>query len=1243
MVAYLQKPEGSEAFHQIVDFLNTSHIKYALIENPKIYISLIQQFWGTATARTTDDGEVEITASIDGQVKTITEASLRRHLKLEDSDGITSLPNTEIFEQLALMGYVSDSDRLTFQKGHFSPQWRFFIHTILHCLSPKTTAWEQFSSNIATAIICLATNRTFNFSKMIFDAMVKNLDSTHKFLMYPRFLQICLNKQKRLLQPHTRTYLAHTLTKKLFSNMKRASRGYSGVDFPLFPTMITTPESSPSRITSSPSLSPQTYQSPQSSPLRDITRQDAEIPQSQFPTQTQVADEAAFTSVDVDAGGAATTDIGLEAGQGSGTMHKTPTRPHDSPLLRVHTLGSDEGSLQQNELMDLVTKLTDRVEVLENDLQQTKKVYSSALTKLIMRVKKLEHRVKTRQPRRRARVIISDTEEDLEDPSKQGRRIAEIDQNPSISLVQDEGTSWIQEDAEIQGKTSADTEILLDQEEPTELVEDLGSVIAEADQAHDIDWSDPAVLRYHALQNRSFSVAEVRKNMCMYLKNQGGYKQSHFKGMSYEDIRPIFEKSSKKRSREDSDEDNAKKQKLEDDAEKEELRDSMDVVPRDDIAIDIESLATKYPIVDWKTHVLTENMMYYQIIRADGSSKITKYSVKCLMILIGKMYWIYKDWYKKEKKYPLTQEMLSRMLSRRLEVDQESEMAFELLRGGLSGIKFIRLSTAKSKCKYCLSHNWQYKPVITARRILVLLGHRLSLYLISSIREDSVGLYWTSYPVGTILPSIPSTPVASSALRRRVMVLAPRQPIPHGRPYRYHLNGPVHMMTARKRVGPLPTHHLATSSDSSADALSDSASSRSSSDHSLPTPSSGRKILKSPWGSPIPIGYGDGDVNRFPDGDGDGDRDEAEKQGWGCIPRLSAAISDRPSHDSSFASPSRKRSRSPAASVPLSLPIPRALSYARADLLPSPKRIRSSKFAMDLEVSSAEDSEPSRYKGTDLEMDVDVEIETGVRGPVEVKFDRVTHPVIADDIPEPTQEGAVEVTYETLRDLVQRFHDHTKEIPVHRVQAIESLEWDNMRLRDMMDVMSQRVARTMPNTRSRASRTRKGINKQIDLPKKPDTDTEKGSSRGHKVSKVKEVESEEWRRLLLHQISDILLSSRIKIRHYAMLDLRLGVGWTRRVLRRKPVKLQVDNLVMLKLELPQELSRVHNTFHVSNLRKYYADEPLAVPLDELHFDEKLRFVEKPAEIMDREVKRLRQSRVLIVKVRWNSRRGPEFT
>ncbi|GJZ30664.1 hypothetical protein Tco_0575711 [Tanacetum coccineum] len=83
--------------------------------------------------------------------------------------------------------------------------------------------------------------------------------------------------------------------------------------------------------------------------------------------------------------------------------------------------------------------------------------------------------------------------------------------------------------------------------------------------------------------------------------------------------------------------------------------------------------------------------------------------------------------------------------------------------------------------------------------------------------------------------------------------------------------------------------------------------------------------------------------------------------------------------------------------------------------------------------------------------------------------------------------------------------------------------------------------------------------------------------------------------------------------------------------------------IAYKLELPQELSRVQNTFHVSNLKKCYADEPLAISLDGLHFDDKLQFVEEPVEIMDREVKRLKRSRIPIIKVRWNSRQGPEFT
>nr|GEX51059.1 putative reverse transcriptase domain-containing protein [Tanacetum cinerariifolium] len=99
---------------------------------------------------------------------------------------------------------------------------------------------------------------------------------------------------------------------------------------------------------------------------------------------------------------------------------------------------------------------------------------------------------------------------------------------------------------------------------------------------------------------------------------------------------------------------------------------------------------------------------------------------------------------------------------------------------------------------------------------------------------------------------------------------------------------------------------------------------------------------------------------------------------------------------------------------------------------------------------------------------------------------------------------------------------------------------------------------------------------------------------------------------------------------------------------------QVGDRVMLKvlskvrdvsyrLELPQQLSRVHNTFHVSNLKKCLSDKSLLIPLDELRIDDKLHFLEEPVEIIDREIKQLKKSRIPIIKVRWNSKRGPEFT
>ncbi|GJZ85981.1 hypothetical protein Tco_0657591 [Tanacetum coccineum] len=241
--------------------------------------------------------------------------------------------------------------------------------------------------------------------------------------------------------------------------MRRASKGYTRVDIPLFPTMlvqgpILQGEGSTVLVEShhTPSGAPKTSQPPLSSPSRIPIKQETKVPQPSSPTHTNVADEATSIGVDVRHRWAATTVSSLDTGQGSDNIHKTSSMPYDSPLPRVHTLRSDEGRMQSNELMDLVTKLSDRVLALETDLQQTKKVYSTAVTKLIIKVKKLEKIVKSSKARRRAKIVVSDDEEDVEDTSKQGwSMIEDIDQDAGVTLVQI--------DAENQGRFEDETDI----------------------------------------------------------------------------------------------------------------------------------------------------------------------------------------------------------------------------------------------------------------------------------------------------------------------------------------------------------------------------------------------------------------------------------------------------------------------------------------------------------------------------------------------------------------------------------------------------------------------------------------------------------------------------------------------------------------------------------------------------------------------------------------------------------------
>nr|GEW60566.1 hypothetical protein [Tanacetum cinerariifolium] len=167
IVAYLNKSDASEGFTHVIDFLNGSYIKLqALVDRKKVVI---------------------------------TETAIRDVLRLDDADGVDCLPNEEIFVELARMGYGKPSTKLTFYKAFFSSQWKFLIHTILQSMSAKCTSWNEFSSAMASAVICLSTGD---------------------------------------LSTHTTKYTSSALTQKDFVNKRRVGKRFLWVETPLFEGML---------------------------------------------------------------------------------------------------------------------------------------------------------------------------------------------------------------------------------------------------------------------------------------------------------------------------------------------------------------------------------------------------------------------------------------------------------------------------------------------------------------------------------------------------------------------------------------------------------------------------------------------------------------------------------------------------------------------------------------------------------------------------------------------------------------------------------------------------------------------------------------------------------------------------------------------------------------------------------------------------------------------------------------------
>nr|GEW61892.1 hypothetical protein [Tanacetum cinerariifolium] len=425
------------------------------------------------------NGDVQLQALIDDKKLVVMEAIIRRDLHLDDADGVECLPNAETFKELARMGYEKPPPKLTFYNAFFSAQW----------------------SSMASVVICLATGKKLNYSKYIFNSMVRNVDSPNKFLMYPHFIQVLLDHQVEDMTTHTTRYKSLALTQKVFANIRRVGKG---VEVPIThaqPSITSAP--APTELqdtTPTPHGTPPQYQppAPHDSPLQD-----------------------------------------------------QPTTPHDSPMPLLPTLMETCATLSQKRVSTIIAlELVSTTEPTMFDNEDVTMTMAQTLIKL---------------KEEKARILDEEIAQKLHDE-------------------------------EVQKVTARDEQERANMEKVLELQIQLD------EREKDIDWSAVAeqvkerqsrlIRRSQDLKKKPVSVAQARENMMIYLKNTIGYKMKFFKGMNYDEIKPIFEREYNKIQ-------TLFKQ------DKDDVQNMLEIVPVPEFKV--KALQVKYPIIDREIHTKDEN------------------------------------------------------------------------------------------------------------------------------------------------------------------------------------------------------------------------------------------------------------------------------------------------------------------------------------------------------------------------------------------------------------------------------------------------------------------------------------------------------------------------------------------------------------------------------------------------------------------------------------------------------------
>nr|GEZ48984.1 hypothetical protein [Tanacetum cinerariifolium] len=575
------------------------------------YISCIKQFWNTAVVKRSGD-VTRLQALVDKKRIVISEEVVREILQLNDAEGVVCLPNEEIFAGLARMGYEKPSTKLTLYKAFFSTQWKFFIHTILHSLSAKRTSWNEFSSAMASALICLSSGQRFNFSKYIFESLVRNVDSTSKFYMYPRFIQLIIQSNTADLSKHTNRYISSVLTQKVFANMRRVGKGFSGVETPLFETMLV---------------------------VRDVDVEE----EVQVPAQDDIVQEHVIKEIATDVVPSTPTSPSPP----SPVIPLTP--PHQSPSL-PQTQAAEDYQLKAR-----VKKLESLNKVKSSKLRRLKKVGTS---------QRVESSEDVENVFNQGRISVDmETDEGIEQEVDQekcveveGRQadtqaeIYNIDLDHSSKVLSMQEDTEVQEAVEVVTTAKLITEvvtaaaasapipatkpkvlkiaaaapatrgrkgvIIRDPEEELH-VDTPAETLTVKDKGKGILIEDPKPMKkkgqiemdaeYHGFKKKPQSESEARKNMISYLKNTEGFKMEFFKEKTYDQILPIFQ--ARKLSEEAQEADN--------------LRGGLEIVQDedDDVFVEPIPLSQKVPVVDYQVIVI-DNKPRYKIIRADDTRQL---------------------------------------------------------------------------------------------------------------------------------------------------------------------------------------------------------------------------------------------------------------------------------------------------------------------------------------------------------------------------------------------------------------------------------------------------------------------------------------------------------------------------------------------------------------------------------------------------------------------------------------------